>query len=221
MPPTISPLTMIGMPPCSGVNHVTAATGIIASRPLLIVSSMPRVGRLNITAVRALPTEMSAPAGNVPSRRSTRMHVSAGIDDGDGAAGRGMARARNQCAARDGAMRAFAGQQRVCGRVGRESRGRASAADTRPPSERCRDFHDGPQPAIASRACCAARLMKAGMATDCAAARRGRRSASSASATRFGVPRSLQPQAGAVMTRRSRFGALHHAAREVDDGRSS
>jgi len=63
---------MSGIPPCSGVKSGSAT---MAVRPFLMISSNVRVGFLKSAAVRALPTEMVAPAANVPSSRSSTMRL--------------------------------------------------------------------------------------------------------------------------------------------------
>src|SRR5439155_17953489 len=72
MAPTTSSPTMSGIPPCSGVKSGSAT---MAVRPFLMISSNVRVGFLKSAAVRALPTEMVAPAANVPSSRSSTMRL--------------------------------------------------------------------------------------------------------------------------------------------------
>src|SRR5574341_690638 len=74
-PPTTWLSAMTGTPPMSGVKSLSA---VITVRPLpleLMSSSKKRVGRLNCTAVRALPMEMLAPAAKVPSRRSSAIRL--------------------------------------------------------------------------------------------------------------------------------------------------
>jgi hypothetical protein len=63
------------MPPMSGVKFSSA---VITVRPFpfeLISSSKKRVGFLNMTAVRAFPMEIFAPAENVPSSRSRAIRL--------------------------------------------------------------------------------------------------------------------------------------------------
>src|SRR5919106_522514 len=69
--PITWPSITIGTPPISGVKSGWGGSPTIAVRPLLMTSSKKLVGFLNSAAVRALPTEMSAPAAKVPSRRSS------------------------------------------------------------------------------------------------------------------------------------------------------
>src|SRR5919106_309039 len=69
--PITWPPTSIGTPPWSGVKSGSDGSAAMAVRPPLITFSKKLVGRRNSAAVRALPIEISAPAANVPSRRSS------------------------------------------------------------------------------------------------------------------------------------------------------
>ena len=74
MPPTICPSTRNGTPPWSGVNS-PSGSATMAVRPPAMMSSKALVSFLNSAAVRALPTEMVAPAAKVPSSRSSAIRL--------------------------------------------------------------------------------------------------------------------------------------------------